>query len=113
MFNQYKSYLAVLGSLIVIGGFVVGAYHEFCTVREHKEDLAKVELEVAGVSLFQQQISTQQQIKWLENDLRELYKQHGRPPYSDPNVQADYEELIRKLEDERKALLEIRKKIKK
>ena len=82
-------------------------------MREHKEDVLAVKLELAGVSLFQQQLSTQQQIKWLENDIRDFYKRHGQPPYRDSGIRADYEELMRKLEDERKALVDIRSRIKK
>ena len=108
-----KAVIAIVTFVILAGGVVVGSYREFCTVREHKEDVLEVKLELAGVSLFQQQLSTQQQIKWLENDIRDFYKRHGQPPYRDSGIRADYEELMRKLEDERKALVDIRSRIKK
>ncbi|MBW1845546.1 MAG: hypothetical protein JRI94_00070 [Deltaproteobacteria bacterium] len=111
--KRYGAILAILGSLVVLGSVVVGAYTQFTTKERHVLDHQAQQLEIAGVSLFQQQVSTQQQIKWLEQDLREYYRKYGKPPYSDPEVQLDYEKLKRDLDDERAALRDIRNKIKK
>jgi len=102
-----------LGSLVLLGTVVVGAYSQFTTKERHLLDHKAQQIEIAGVSLFQQQVSTQQQIKWLEQDLKEHYRKYGKPPYRDPEVQIIYEKLKRDLDDERAALRDIRNKIKK
>lgn len=111
--KKYGAILAVLVSLVALGAVVVGAYNNFTTIDRHERDHQAQQLEIAGVSLYQQQISTQQQIKWLEQDLRRLYVKYGKPSYGDSEIQAIYEKLKRDLDDERAALRDIRNKIKK
>ncbi len=49
----------------------------------------------AKKSLFQQQVSTQRQVSTQQQkrDRHNFYKKHGKPPYKDPDLQADYEKL--------------------
>lgn len=102
--------LTVIG---MVGAGVVGAYHEFVTVARHERDFQLHQAELAGISINQQAIGTRQNIKWLEQDLRDFYKRFGKPPYDDPDVQADYEKLVRDLKDERQLYQELQKQLKK
>ena len=129
--EKYGLVLTVIGSLIVVGAVVVGAYHEFVTEREYSDDKAvdherrvqiKTDLlikiaqnaqEIAGVSLNQQAISCRQEIKNLERDIREFRKKHGSPPYGDADVQGDWEKLQADLKAERDFCAEVRGKIRK
>jgi len=112
--NKPSVWIPIILTIIgLVGAGIVGAYNEFTTKERHVLDHEAQQMEIAGVSLFQQQVSTQQQIRWLEQDLRSLYKKYGKPPYEDADLQADYEKLKRDLDDERGALQDIRSKIKK
>ncbi len=49
----------------------------------------------AKKSLFQQQVSTQRQASTQQQkqDRHNFYKKNGKPPYTDSDLQADYEKL--------------------
>lgn len=102
--------LTVVGMAVAA---VVFAFHEFTPQALHFRDHEAQAEEIAGVSLNQQSVSARQNIKWLEQDLREFYKKHGHPPYRDPDVQAQYEKLQADLKAERDFFQGLRDKLKK
>lgn len=120
-------------ALVLVGmvvGMVVSAFAIFLTkeayaaYQQHiqekwvmeKADLllriADNKTEIAGVSFNQQYKWAVQEVKDLERELRNFKKKYGRPPYSDPDTQADYENLIQSLKDERAYRDKLRDKVK-
>ena len=102
--------LVVIG---MIGGGIVFAFKEFTTIDRHKQDHEAQAEEIAGVSLNQQYVFCVHEIKLIQRDLYDFKKEHGDPPYSNRHTQAQYEELLRRLEDEREFCSDIRKQVKK
>lgn len=75
--KKYGSYLAVLGSLIVVGAVVVGAYGEFCTIKEHVRDITEIKAVQASQQKQIREDSWQDRIWWLDQWIRDTEKQFG------------------------------------
>ena len=111
--DKYGGLLAVLGSLIVIALFIGGAYHEFTTKEIHARDHQMVMEEIAGVSVNQKIVGSENYIRYLEKEIREIRKKYGSNVNSyPPDVAADYLELVEKLKAERQRLNNLRTKLK-
>lgn len=121
----------VLVAIGMVAGMITGAFAVFLTkeayaafqkhihekwLLEKTELLVKIadtQKEIAGVSINQQYNWAKQEVKDLERDLRNFKKKYGNPPYSDPDVQARYDDLIQALKDERAYRDKLRDKVKK
>ena len=120
-------------ALVVIGmvcGAVAGAFAVFLTkevyashqaaeeklwIAEKAQLLLKIAdnaQEIAGISINQQAYGAKQQIRWLQQEMRDFRKKHGNPPYSDPDTQAEWDELKQALDDERDRLKDLQRKLK-
>ncbi len=102
----------LLSALGLVAAGIVGAYTNFTTVDRHERDYAAMKQEVAGVSYNQQFLAAQAYIRYLQQEIREIEKKYGADPASMPHdVRANYMDFHRQLEDERKRLVDLRKKL--
>jgi len=107
--KKYGSYLALLGTLIVIAVFIGGAFGTFCTVKEHNKDVEAIHKDIASQQKQIKLDSVQDRIYWLSQWIADTEKEYGENcARCTGRTKQDYKEYTEEL----KELKELVKKLK-